>query len=141
MSNPDVSPHQALIQLMVLVSASDADMTDHELATMTQAVVHLPAFADYDLDDMAAVAEACATLLADHDGVEKVLDTVRDQLPPAFYDTAYALACRVAAVDGELTQEELQLLEMIRHELRIDRLTAAGIERGVAALYRRSEEG
>jgi tellurite resistance protein len=116
-------------------------MTDHELATMTQAVVHLPAFADYDLDDMAAVAEACAKLLADDDGVEKVLDTVRDQLPPTFYDTAYALACRVAAVDGELTQEELQLLEMIRHELRIDRLTAAGIERGVAALYRRSEEG
>lgn len=103
MSNPDVSPHQALIQLMVLVSASDFDMTDQELATMTQAVVHLPAFADYDLDDMAAVAEACAILLADDDGVEKVLDTVRDQLPTAFYDTAYALACRVAAVDGELT--------------------------------------
>ncbi len=83
MSNPDVSPHQALIQLMVLVSASDSDMTDQELATMTQAVVHLPAFADYDLDDMAAVAEACAILLADDDGVEKVQDTERDQLPTA----------------------------------------------------------
>ena len=33
------------------------------------------------------------------------------------------------------TQEELRLLEMLRHRLQIDRLIAAGIERGSRARH------
>ena len=58
-------------------------------------------------------------------------------MPARLYPTAYALACDVVAVDGVATQEELRLLEMMRHSLDVDRLTAAAIERGAAARFAR----
>ncbi|MGB1146574.1 MAG: hypothetical protein ACPG4M_01675, partial [Alphaproteobacteria bacterium] len=50
-------------------------------------------------------------------------------------ETGYALACEMAAADGVLTDEEMQVLELVRHRLNIDRLIAAGIERGARARY------
>ena len=37
--------------------------------------------------------------------------------------------------DGALTQTELRLLEEMRHELNLDRLHAAAIERGARARF------
>jgi len=37
--------------------------------------------------------------------------------------------------DGQLSQEELRLLEVLRHGLDVDRLTAAAIERGAATRF------
>jgi len=51
------------------------------------------------------------------------------------HETAYALACDVAAADTHLGQQELRLLEEIRYELELDRLHAAAIERGARARY------
>ena len=51
-------------------------------------------------------------------------------------ETAYALACDVAAADGRPAEAELRMLEMIRHRLHIDRLAAAAIERAAQARHR-----
>ena len=51
------------------------------------------------------------------------------------YETAYALACDVAAADGKLDQPELQFLQETRYQLTIDRLHAAAIERGSRARH------
>jgi len=56
-------------------------------------------------------------------------------LPEKLRETAYALACDVAAADGKVTQEESRFLEMIRFRLNIGRLPAAAIERGSRARY------
>ena len=56
-------------------------------------------------------------------------------LPVKLHETAYAIACDLVAADGEVTQEELRLLELIRHRLNVDRLTAAAIERGARARF------
>ena len=74
-------------------------------------------------------------MLEPEDGLDAVLGLVKEALSPALRETAYALACEVAAADGKLEQEELRLLEMIRDELDVDRLHAAAIERGVRARY------
>ena len=50
-------------------------------------------------------------------------------------DDSHPLACDIAAVDGILTQEELRLLEIIRHTLELDRLVSAAIERGARARW------
>lgn len=61
---------------------------------------------------------------------------MRDALPERLNETAYALACDIAASDGTLTQSELRMLEEMRHELTIDRLHAAAIkERGARARF------
>jgi tellurite resistance protein len=132
-------PHQtALIYVMVLVSAADNDMPDRELGAIGTIVKTLPVFSDFDPEELVGVAEDCAAILAGKNGLEDVLEIVKASLNAKFRETAYALACDVAATDGELPQEELRLLEMIRHTLQIDRLTAAAIERGAAARYARA---
>ena len=63
------------------------------------------------------------------------LDAIKAALPAKMRETAYAIACDLVAADGEATQEELQILELIRHRLNIERLVAAAIERGARARF------
>ena len=127
--------HTALIYVMVLMSAADSDMTDRELYTMGELVRTLPVFRDYNIDLLPQAAEACAEILSQDNGLDAVIDVVNDSLPSNLRETAYAMACDIAAVDGRLKQEEIKLLEFLRHKLDIDRLTAAAIERGSRARY------
>ncbi len=128
-------PHEGLIYTMVLVSAADSDMTDEELRVIGEIVRHLPVFHDYDQAGLPATAAGCAELLAEEDGLDRAIDVIKGALPHNLRETAYALACDVAAADGEANQAELRLLEILRHRLDIDRLIAAGIERGARARH------
>jgi len=129
--------HTSLVYTMVLVSAADNDMTDSELKTIGEIVSHLPVFADYDPERLPKEAQACAELLSEKNGLEKVLAKIVDGLPSKLKETAYAMALDVAAADGAASQEELRLLEMLRHRLSVGRLPAAAIERGARARYTR----
>lgn len=130
-----IDHHAALIYTMVLVSAADREMTDSELQTIGDIVRHLPVFSDYDQGKLAETSRDCAELLNNEDGLDRVLDVILASLPEKLRETAYALACDVAAADGEVSQEELRLLEMLRHSLPVGRLPAAAIERGTKARY------
>ncbi len=130
-----IGHHQALIYTMVLVSASDGDMTDAELHAIGEIIKQFPIFEDFDMSDLAKTAESCAALLADEDGLDQAGDLISSGLPAKLQETAYALACDVAAADGSLSQPELQLLRWLRGKLGINRLEAAAIERGTRAHY------
>ena len=138
LSNPmtAISHHAALIYVMVIVSAADGEMTDAELHVIGDLTRLLPVFADYEKNLLPATAEACAELLDDDHGLETALVMIAEALPEHLKETAYAVACDVAAADGgDVHQEELRLLEMIRHQVGIDRLTAAAIERAARARF------
>ncbi|MBL4790062.1 MAG: tellurite resistance TerB family protein [Kordiimonadaceae bacterium] len=132
-----VSPETALVYTMVTVAASDNKMTDSELTRMTGLVGYLPAFQDYNVERLRADTDSCIDLLQSEEGLDAVLGLVHEAVPETHLDLVYALACEVAASDGNLSQEELRLLEMIRHHFNIDRLTAAAIERGIASRQKR----
>ena len=127
--------HQALIYVMVLMSAADNDMTDKELFTIGEIVKTLPVFCGLDIEKLPDTAEACADLLSKDNGLESVLKFIAEKLPARLHETAYALACDIAAVEGRLRSEEIKLLEFLRHRLEIGRLPAAAIERGSKACY------
>ncbi|HEC14324.1 MAG TPA: hypothetical protein ENI72_01070 [Rhodospirillales bacterium] len=128
--------HQtALIYTMVFMSAADTDMTDAELRMIGEAIGTLPVFKGYDMENLTATAADCAEVLNRQDGLDEAFDEIEAVLPKKLRETAYALACDIAAADGDVHQEELRLLEMIRHRLDIDRLTAAAIERGARAHF------
>lgn len=130
-----IDPQTALIYTMVLVAAADREMTDAELHTMGDIVKTLPVFADYDLSRIIRSAGDCAELLADEDGLDRAMDMIAEGLPDKIHETAYALACEVAAADGRVSQEESRLLELLRHNLKVGRLPAAAIERGARARH------
>ncbi len=130
-----LDPHGALVYTMVIVSAADRDMTDSELDIIGQIVGHLPVFRDFDRDNLPKVLESCMRLLSNGAALDEAFDDIKEALPANLRETAYALACDVAAADGEASQEELRVLELLRHRFNIDRLIAAGIERGARARF------
>jgi tellurite resistance protein len=130
-----IDHHAALIHTMVLASAADTDMTDAELQIIGDVVNHLPVFRDYDRKRLTRDLRECAQLLGKDDGLEAILKGIKNALPNKLRETAYAVACDVAAADGEASQEELRLLAILRDRLGIDRLIAAAIERGSRARF------
>jgi len=130
-----LSPQDCLVAVMIAISASDENIRTSELVKIQSAVNNLPVFADYDIDRMQVMAQTVFDLFDQEDGLDALLGLIRDNLPERLFETAYALACDVAAADGSLGAEELRLLEEIRYELEIDRLHAAAIERGARARH------
>ncbi len=98
---------------------------------------HLPVFATYDADRIPVIARTVTDLFAEEEGLDALFGLVRENLPERLWETAYAMACDVAAADGTLREAELRLLEEMRYELNIDRLHAAAIERGARARHLR----
>ena len=127
--------HAALIYTMVLMAAADRDMTDAEMTSIGDMVAHLPVFRDFDRSKIAATAAGCVDLLSGEDGLDKVLAEIKKALPEKLRETAYALACDVAAADGKVSREESRMLELIRDRLEVGRLAAAAIERGARARH------
>ena len=131
-----VSPQEALIYVMVTLSAVDREMTDREMRKIGDIVNTLPIFGGFDTDRLVQVAEDCAAITREADGLHEVLAVIATALPKKLHETAYALAVEVAAADLHVEQEELRFLGLLRDVLDVDALTAAAIERGARARYR-----
>lgn len=134
-----MSPQDALIATMILMSAADRNMSDNELKVIGGIVDLLPAFHNYDKERITVVSESVVDLLNQDEGLETLLGLIAGAIPmgEGLNETAYALACDVAAADGTIAPEEMRLLEMIRFRLTVGRLSAAAIERAARARYLR----
>ena len=137
-SSHPLSPQDCLVAIMIAVSLSDEQVRTAELLKIEGAVNNLPVFADYDIDRMRIMSQTVQDLFDEEEGLDALFGLIRDNLPERLFETAYALACDVAASDGTLREAELRLLEEIRYELNIDRLHAAAIERGARARHVRA---
>ena len=133
--NHPLSSQDCLLALMIAVSASDGNIRTAELVKIQSAVNLLPVFSGYDDDRINSITQIVFDLFEQEDGLDALFGLIRDNLPEHLFETAYALACDVAAADGTLREEELRLLEEIRYELNIDRLHAPAIERGARARH------
>jgi tellurite resistance protein len=127
--------HRALIYTMVIVSAADSELPEAELRIIGDIVGDLPVFRDFDRAELPKVLNDCTELIGHDDGLEETLTTIKAALPAKLRETAYAIACDLVAADGEASQEELRILELIRHRLNLERLVAAAIERGARARF------
>lgn len=132
-----MSPQDALVAVMIATSAADENQKTEELLLIDRLIDALPCFAGYDKDRVRGVGEIVRELFTEEDGVDALLGLVADALPERFGETAYALACDVAAADGSVKMSELSFLEMLRHDLSVGRLAAAAIERAARAKHQR----
>lgn len=135
MSKP--SPQEALVYLMVIMSASDRDMGDEELARIGAMVRTLPAFRGFDQAQTLFVAQACQRLLQEDGGLEGVLSQVKDALSADLRETAYALAVDVAAADLSIREEETRILDIVKDRFGLDPLVVAAIESAAAIRHRK----
>jgi hypothetical protein len=110
-------------------------MTDNELAKIGNMVKTLPIFVDYDPNELVHTAEEAARILNSEDGLNSIIQIIRDALPRRLRETAYALACDVIAADRHASAEEVKMLEYLRRKLEIDGLVAKALERGARARH------
>ncbi len=133
--NPGTA-QDALVAIMIATSLSDGSGKTSELVTINELINHLPVFAEYDEGQIRKMTHYVLDLFGREDGLSTFFGAVREVLPSEYAETAYTLACDVAAGDGRLPQIELRFLQEIRHELNVDRLAAAAIERAAGARYK-----
>jgi tellurite resistance protein len=130
-----VSPHAAMIYAMIIVSAVDGRMPDHELRRIGQIVQLWPVFRDFDPEQLPETSKECAILLQVDDGLDRILALINASVPHHLRETAYLLACDVAAVDGRVPFVESRLLSRLRQTLEVDHLIAAALERAISARH------
>ncbi|MBZ0163424.1 MAG: tellurite resistance TerB family protein [Notoacmeibacter sp.] len=131
-----VSTQEALVYVMVAVSAVDRSMTDNELAKIGSLVRTMPVFAGYKDDRLIETSRQCQQILAKDDGLNRLLDVITAAVPERLRETAYAVAVEIAAADLYVEQEELRLLQLLRDRLEVEKLVAAAIERAAQARFR-----
>jgi tellurite resistance protein len=100
MTDHALNPQDALVAVMVAVSVSDETIRTAELVKIEQIVNNLPVFGDYDADRTRAVAQTVFELFEEEDGLDALFGLVHEALPERLWETAYAIACDVAAADG-----------------------------------------
>ena len=132
---PKITPHEALIYIMITMSAVDRQISDHELERISQIVRQQPVFMGYDIEDLAKTAEKCGELLCHEEGLQELLEQVEAALPKKLYETAYAVAVEIAAADLRVPDEEIRFLELLRDALHLDKLTTSAIERSARARH------
>ncbi|MBP2235752.1 tellurite resistance protein [Sinorhizobium kostiense] len=132
-----LSQQEALVYVMVMMSAVDRHMTDDEFARIGTLVRFLPSFEGFDENRLIQIGRDCAAELAAPEGLDVTLELVREALPQRLHDTAYALAVEIAAADQRIRNEEIRLLQLLRDRFGLDKLTCAAIERGAIARFRK----
>ena len=125
----------ALIALMVVVSASDEDIKTSELIAIDRIVEFFPLFSDYDSERISGVSQTVLRHLEHDDDLNNLFDAIRPALSREYGETAYAFACEIASADGRLGEMEVRVLDEIRREIGVDRLVGAAIERGTIARH------
>lgn len=130
-----VSVEQALIYVMVTMTAVDGRVGDAELKRIGRLVQFLPVFGDFDVERLTHVTQECAEMLQVDDGLDAVLGLIAEALPARLRETAYVLAVEVAVADLMIAREEVRFLARLRDSLELDKLVTAAIERAAIARY------
>ena len=107
-------PQDELVSIMVAVSAWDGTVSKRELLSIIRIVEHLPIFSGYDKSRIKIIAQTVFDIFEEEDGLEALFGLIEQSLPQRLFETAYALACDVAAADGML--EAVSYTHLRAHE-------------------------
>jgi tellurite resistance protein len=135
LARPGLDAQEALVCTMVLVAAADGGISDREIGVMSEIVQNMPVFEHFSTRQLEIATDTTVSLLREDDGLKHATRLIRDALEPRLRETAYALACEVAAAGRLANQPSLEMLQFVKDELGIDPLAAAAIERAARARH------
>ena len=99
---------EALVCTMVLVAVADGGITDREIGVMSGIVQTMPVFRNFSSEKLEIATDTTVTLLREEEGLRHAARLIRDALEPRLRETAYALACEVAAAGRLAKQPSLE---------------------------------
>jgi hypothetical protein len=131
-----VTPHEALIYVMIMASAVDRIMSDIEMEAIGLIVKRVPAFEGFDRKRLLRIAQDCSDVLSKKDGFDAALGLIERSLSTPLHETAYAFAVEVMAVDKTVNLEEVRLLDILAERFELSDLVIAAIKHSAEARFR-----
>lgn len=104
-----LGPAEGFAALMLLVTCSDGYLADNEAQLINATFNRMKLFRSYSEDVMRRMIDNLCSILK-REGAEALFDAAIATLPHDLYDTAFAIATDLILADGEVTQEEEDLL-------------------------------
>lgn len=123
-----LTPHEGVVFAMVVMSASDADVSLEELGVIRDVLERTPELAGFDMHDLPTIVGRCAMIIAQRDGLDQALSMIRRAVAGGHEEVAYRAAVAVAAADDDVNISESRILAFLRERLAIDPMRAREIE-------------
>ncbi len=122
------SPAEAMSALALSVIAVDGDLADEEVSLMIRSLERMQLFRSYSEDMLIDLIDQTLGTL-NRRGYQKVLDAAVESLPHYLHETAFAITTDLVLADGEVTEEEENVLTYLSQTLNIQDNTAQEIVR------------
>ncbi|MEM8637495.1 MAG: tellurite resistance TerB family protein [Cyanobacteria bacterium P01_G01_bin.54] len=104
-----LGPAEGFAAIMLLVVAADGYLADDEVRLLNITLCRMRLFRSYSEDVMRRMFDnLCGTLR--RDGGKALFEAAIATLPHDLYETAFAIATDLVLADGQVTQEEEDLL-------------------------------
>jgi len=104
-----LGPAEGFVALMLLVVASDGYLADDEIRLLNATFSRMKLFRSYSDDVMRRMIDNLCNMLR-REGSKVIFDAAIATLPHDLYDTVFAIATDLVLADGEVTEEEEDLL-------------------------------
>ena len=97
----EITVHEALVYVMVMISAADGKMPEIELKRIGRLASFLPVFEGFDPERIIPISRDIQEILAGPEGMDIALEIVKDTLPHRLHDTAYSLAVEIDSEESD----------------------------------------
>ena len=84
---PLMTGRDALVAIMIAGGASDENISNRELVSISRIVDHLPIFKNYDPEKIKIIAETVFDLFEEEDGLDALFGLIKAALPEKLYET------------------------------------------------------
>ncbi|MEB3272655.1 MAG: tellurite resistance TerB family protein [Prochlorothrix sp.] len=113
-----LGPAEAFAAMMLLVVASDGYLADDEVRLLNATLNRMKLFRSYSDDVMRRMFDNLCNILK-REGAEHLFNAAVATLPHDLYDTTFAIATDLVLADGEVTQEEEEILTSLCRALEL----------------------
>ncbi|MEM6402767.1 MAG: tellurite resistance TerB family protein [Cyanobacteria bacterium P01_D01_bin.116] len=120
------SPAEAFAAITLATVAADGYLSDDEVQIMVASLTRMELFRSYSSDVMRRLFDKLCGITK-RQGSDVLLKTAITSLPHHLHDTAFAVAADLILADGEVTEEEEDLLQYLYTHLNIPEEKAKNI--------------
>lgn len=106
------SPAEAFAAITLATVAADGYLSDDEIEVMIASLNRMELFRSYSRDVMGRLFDKLCGITKRH-GSDTLLKNAIASLPHHLHDTAFAVATDLVLADGEVTEEEEDLLQYL----------------------------
>ncbi len=121
-----LGPAESFAAITLVVVAADGYLADAEVSLLTTVLSRMQLFRSYPGDVMRRMFDNLGNLLQRH-GSQALIEAAIKSLPQDLYDTTFAVATDLILADGQVTQEEENLLTSLCQALEIPEAIAQDI--------------